>query len=76
MQCAIAGSRSAASHVVISVENSTQGESTWPSFISKSCAQRLEAAVSVFSYLESRAYSNQEQVALFSVLFHLSKNGA
>jgi len=51
------------------VENSTQGESTWPSFISKSCAQRLEAAVSVFSYLESRAYSNQEQVALFLFCF-------
>jgi hypothetical protein len=50
-------------HHAFAVENSTQGESTWPAYIGKPCAQRLEAAVSVFSYLEARAYSNLEQVA-------------
>jgi hypothetical protein len=50
-------------HDACTVANSTQGDSTWPAYIGKTCAQRLEAAVSVFSYLESRAYSNHEQVA-------------
>ncbi len=37
-------------------------QGTWPEYISKSCAQRLEAYVAVFAYLESRAYSNLEQL--------------
>jgi hypothetical protein len=45
------------------VQNSTQGESTWPTYVGKACIQRLEGAVSVFSYIEARAYANQEQVA-------------
>ena len=56
-------------HHAFAVENSTQGESTWPVYIGKSCAQRLEAAVSVFSYLESRAYSNLEQVSTWRHVF-------
>ena len=37
-------------------------QGTWPDYITKSCAQRLEASVAVFSYLEARASSNVEQL--------------
>ncbi len=60
--CAAVYISSCLTHPVHPVENATHGDSTWPAYIGKSCAQRLEAAVSVFSYLEARAYSNLEQV--------------
>lgn len=36
-------------------------EIEWPDYISKTCTQRMEACVAVFSYLEARAVSNLEQ---------------
>jgi hypothetical protein len=36
-------------------------EIDWPDYICKTCAQRMEASVAVFSYLEARAVSNLEQ---------------
>ena len=54
----------------------------WPDYISKSCAQRLEASVAVFSYLEARIYSNLEQLkslqdsCLSMINLGLSKQGA
>jgi len=34
----------------------------WPDYISKSCRQRMESDIAVFSYLEARALSNLEQL--------------
>jgi Mg2+ and Co2+ transporter CorA len=34
----------------------------WPDYICKTCIQRMEACVAVFSYLEARAGSNLEQL--------------
>ena len=34
----------------------------WPDYMSKSCRQRMESDIAVFSYLEARALSNLEQL--------------